>query len=432
VQNLYETGNIFISTSNIDSALWYLEESRAMAEEMTAIYALSYIHSFIGRTYEMVEDHENAIAHHKEAIKNARLSDSLGVGFLREDYRFVPIHSWDLHTKFITPYMLHMTCHNILKRSYKDLAELYEEIGDFKNGLLFRKKLRQTDLELRKADEAKALLGIQLAYESEKKDDQIELLSQQNELDELKVRNSNYYLLGLIGLLIIVGILAYLFIKQNRFKNEQRTIILEQKLLRSQMNPHFIFNALSNISNLIDKNDNLTASTYLTKFARLVRHILESTRSDFIGLHKEINNLENYLSLQKLRFDQKFDYEIKVEEDIKTRELSIPSMLIQPFVENSIEHGIKPKETKGRVRIRLVRENGLLHCEIYDDGIGRKRSMELRSKAHRSMATSITRERLEALNRKLKRKVSLEIVDLESDLGKPLGTTVNILLPITF
>jgi LytS/YehU family sensor histidine kinase len=294
----------------------------------------------------------------------------------------------------------------------------------------YLKKKRQADLASRKLEESKTLLGIQLTYESGKKDRQITLLSQQSKLNEIRVRQNNYILYGLIGLVIVVGILAFLFINQNKLKGKQRNTLLEQKLLRSQMNPHFIFNALSNISNLIDKKDNRTASVYLNKFARLMRHILESTRSDFIELDEEIASLENYLALQKLRFDKKFDYKIEVDEDIDAKEVSIPSMLIQPFVENSIEHGIKPKETIGHIRVRLKREDGFLNCEIHDDGIGRKKSMELRPKTHRSLATSITKERLEALNRKLRNKVTLEITDLISESGKALGTKVRIGIPI--
>jgi sensor histidine kinase YesM len=234
----------------------------------------------------------------------------------------------------------------------------------------------------------------------------------------------------MIILVVLIGILATLFIRQNRLRTEQKTVALEQKLLRSQMNPHFIFNAISNISNLIDKNDNARASGYLTRFSRLVRHILESTRSDHILLEEEIQNLENYLSLQKLRFENKFDYKIIVEEEIDPEEFSIPPMLIQPFVENAIEHGIKPKQEKGFIEVRLSRDHGILICEVEDNGIGREKALEIRQHMHKSMATSITRERLAALNRKLRTKVSLKIIDLKSDVGKALGTLVRIGIPV--
>jgi len=430
-QVLHETGTYCYSIKEYDSALRYFAEAQSRAQEMTSLFMLNRNSLFSGRVYYKLGDLDRAESYLNISIHYGLMSDSLKQAFLKPEYRQVPYHAWDIMIKTMTPRMTAQQTNYYLRSAYGLLSSIYEERGDFERSRVFLKKKYQADLVSRKSEESKALLGIQLNYESDKKDRQILLLSQQNEFSEFRVRQSQYYLYGLIGLIFIIGILAYLFIKQHKLKNEQRNTVLEQKLLRSQMNPHFVFNALSNISNLIDKNDNKTASTYLSKFARLVRHILESTRSDFIELDEEINSLENYLALQKLRFDKKFDYKIEVDEDIDTREVSIPSMLIQPFVENSIEHGIKPKETIGHIRVRLSRENGFLNCEIHDDGIGRKKSMELRHKTHRSLATSITKERLEALNRKLKKKVALEITDLESELGTPLGTRVNILLPTT-
>lgn len=430
-QVLHETGTYHYSIKEYDSAVRYFTEAQNRAKEMTSLIMLNRNSLYSGRVYYKLGDLDRAERYLNNSIHYGLMSDSLKQAFLKPEYRQVPYHAWDIMMKTMTPRMTAQQTNYYLRSAYGLLSSIYEEKGDFERSRVFLKKKYQADLVSRKLEESKALLGIQLTYESDKKDRQILLLSQQNELSEFRVRQSNYFLYGLIGLVIIISVLAYLFIRQNKLKTEQRNTVLEQKLLRTQMNPHFIFNALSNISNLIDKNDNETASAYLTKFAMLVRHILESTRSDFIELDEEIINLENYLSLQKLRFDKKFNYKIEVDKDIDAKEVSIPSMLIQPFVENSIEHGIKPKETIGHIQVRLMKQNGFLNCEISDDGIGRKKSMELRPKTHRSLATSITRERLDALNRKLKKKVALEITDLESELGIPLGTRVNILLPTT-
>lgn len=429
-QVLHETGTYYYRIKEYDSAVRYLAEAQTRAHELTSLLMLNRNSLYLGMAYYKLGDLDKAEMFLKNSIHCGLMSDTLKQAYLNPEYKQVPYHAWDIMIKTMTPKMTALQTNYYLRSGYGLLSSIFEERGEYNRSLEFLKKRQQAGLASRKQEESLALLGIQLTYESDKKDRQITLLSQQNELNEFRVKQNKYYLYGLTGLAIIAGALAYLFIRQNRFKNTQRTVMLEQKLLRSQMNPHFIFNALSNISNLIDKDENETASRYLKKFALLVRHILESTRNDFILLQEELKNLENYLSLQKLRFDKKFDYEIEVDTDIDAGQVLIPSMLIQPFVENSIEHGIKPKENIGHIYVRLTRDGDFLNCEINDDGIGRKKSMEIRSKTHRSMATSITRERLETLNKKLRKKVTLEITDLISESGKALGTQVRIGIPI--
>jgi tetratricopeptide (TPR) repeat protein len=317
----------------------------------------------------------------------------------------------------------------LISKIHFQFYKLYLKQNQFEKALQEYVKFHEAFEKSNTSERIASIEEIKKKYENEQKDQQIKLISQQNDLSELRVRQSHYLLSGLAGLLILIVVLAILLIRQNKLKANQNTILLEQKLLRSQVNPHFIFNALSNISNLIDKNDNITASNYLTKFSRLVRHILESTRADFIELNQEISNLDNYLALQKLRFADKIDYTIKIEAGIDPESFEIPPMLIQPFVENAIEHGIKSKETKGHIDIRFKMTGEQLVCEVDDDGIGREKATEIQAKGHRSLATSITQERLRNLNRKLRQKVSLEIIDLKTDTKVSLGTRVIIGLP---
>jgi tetratricopeptide (TPR) repeat protein len=317
----------------------------------------------------------------------------------------------------------------LISKIHFQVYELYLKQNQFEKALQEYVEFHNAFEKSNTSERIASIEEIKKKYETEQKDQQIILISQQNDLNKLKVKQSHYLLFGLAGLLILIVVLAILLIRQNKLKANQKTILLEQKLLRSQVNPHFIFNALSNISNLIDKNDNATASKYLTKFSNLVRHILESTRTEFILLDQEISNLENYLALQKLRFADKFDYNIKIEAGIEPESIEIPPMLIQPFVENAIEHGIKSKETKSHIDIRFKMTREQLVCEVDDDGIGREKAIEIQAKGHRSMATSITQERLRNLNRKFKHKIRLEIIDLKTDTNVSLGTRVEIGLP---
>jgi LytS/YehU family sensor histidine kinase len=198
------------------------------------------------------------------------------------------------------------------------------------------------------------------------------------------------------------------------------------------MNPHFIFNALSNILNFVNREDKKNAANYLTSFSRLLRTTLESSREDYIVLEDEISNIKNYLDLQLLRYEDKFDYSIDVDEDIDKENAIIPPMLIQPFIENAIEHGIRHKEDKGHIFVRFKLENNKVICEVEDDGVGREKAWEAeyqKRKTHKSLATEIIQDRIQALNKKLKQKINLNIIDLKTDGNEPTGTRVVLNIP---
>ncbi|MCU0370189.1 MAG: histidine kinase, partial [Bacteroidales bacterium] len=232
---------------------------------------------------------------------------------------------------------------------------------------------------------------------------------------------------------LVAFLIIMLWLQRRRFRSEKKAFFLEQKLLRSQMNPHFIFNSLSSIQNFIVTEKPDKASIYLSKFAKLVRNILDNSVEEFVSLEKEINTIENYLELQKVRYAGKFDYRIDIDNDIDPEIVRIPPMLAQPFIENAIEHGIKHRETPGHIDIRFSLKDHTLIFEVEDDGVGRQKAREieiLRDPAHKSMATSLTQERIANLNRKLHRKIGLEIIDLENTMGEATGTRVVFGVPI--
>jgi len=198
------------------------------------------------------------------------------------------------------------------------------------------------------------------------------------------------------------------------------------------MNPHFLFNSLSSIHNFIIQRNSTKAAEYLLKFSKLVRNILDSSVKDYVLLDKEISTIENYLELQKIRFSDKFDFAIKVDESINTESTNIPPMLLQPFIENSIEHGFKYKETKGNISITFKLENGIVIVDLIDDGIGREKAQEIlfdENREHKSLATAITKDRIRVLNIKRKKKITLNILDLHNDNGEPSGTRVTFEIP---
>jgi hypothetical protein len=213
---------------------------------------------------------------------------------------------------------------------------------------------------------------------------------------------------------------------------EKQLFDLEQKALQLQMNPHFIFNSLNSIQSFIVNNDSDKATLYLAKFAQLMRLILANSREQFVPVKDEIKVLIYYMDIENLRFDNKFDYKITVDPEIDDDFVGIPPMIIQPYVENAILHGIIHKKEKGNISIILSLRKENIHCVVEDDGVGREKAMEIKNNSgfeHKSRGMIITKERLEILNKQIKGQISVNVFDLKDENGIAKGTKVEIIIP---
>ena len=217
--------------------------------------------------------------------------------------------------------------------------------------------------------------------------------------------------------------------QQERLEMEKNLLELEQKALQLQMNPHFIFNALNSIQSQIGKQDNRTAKYQLAKFSKLMRAILENSRSNKISLEQEIETLTNYLTLEQFSRGNAFDFSIETPPDLDLEDTFIPPMMVQPFVENAIVHGVSHLEEKGQIRVQFLQENRALKCVVEDNGVGRERSAKLRSQAfeyHKSTALKVTQERLDILQPDGKKRLIIE--DILDAKGQVSGTRVILYL----
>lgn len=211
---------------------------------------------------------------------------------------------------------------------------------------------------------------------------------------------------------------------------QQQATELEMQAFRAQMNPHFIFNSLNSINMFILENDKLSASEYLSKFSRLVRSILQNSKEAFILMEKELEALRLYLELESLRFENKFEYNISIDDEVDATVIKVPPLIIQPYVENAIWHGLMHKKEKGHLDIGLYQSGETLICKITDDGIGRKKAAELKGKSptHKSMGTKITEGRIAMIQKSMSN--SVEINDLVYADGMAAGTEVLIKIAI--
>ncbi|MEM9022481.1 MAG: histidine kinase, partial [Bacteroidota bacterium] len=238
---------------------------------------------------------------------------------------------------------------------------------------------------------------------------------------------------ALIIFLIVRVRLRQLANERQRLQMEKGLLELEQKALRLQMNPHFIFNALNSIQGQIHKKDEKTARYFLAKFSKLMRAILENSRSAAIPLEQEVQTLENYLSLEQFSRGNTFEFAVDLSPSVDPEAIRIPPMMIQPFIENAIIHGVGHLTEQGRINVHFERQNGHLACTVTDNGIGRDRAAAINSQLdhhHKSTALVVTQERLDRLQNGNQTVHSLEIEDLKNAQGAPAGTRVLLRIPL--
>ncbi len=288
--------------------------------------------------------------------------------------------------------------------------------------------------------------------------EKIELLNKEKEVQQTKLQKESFIKKTLIvGILVLLVFASIIFrniilkrrIEKQRLENElklqklesektkvefqQQTTELEMQALRAQMNPHFIFNSLNSINRFILQNDKAKASEYLTKFSRLVRLILQNSQAALIPLESELEALKLYLELEAVRFDNQFKYKVSVDEELDMEVLKVPPLIIQPYAENAIWHGLMHKEEKGHLEIEVYQCDEVLCCKITDDGVGRQKASELKSKSastHKSMGMRITADRIAMLQQKKQIDTTIKITDLVLPDGSAGGTEVLLKIPV--
>lgn len=316
------------------------------------------------------------------------------------------------------------------QKSVKELAQIYEKKGQLNQALeLYRQYFQKYDQLLEKNGVNNQNV-LALNEEFLKQEQRISELIEKEKIRNLDFARQTKILWSLALIIAVFGALTWLLVRNIREKQKANMQIKIQSL-RSQMNPHFIFNSLNSVNNFISKNDERSANKYLSDFSKLMRAVLKNSDLDFVSLESEIETLRLYLELEHFRFGNKFTYSLTVDGSIEPNQFQIPPMLVQPYIENAVWHGLRYKEEKGELSVRFYLEGGHLFCTVLDNGIGRKKSAELKTsnqKQQQSTGIKNTKERIELLNKMYKTKLHISIEDLEQN-GEALGTKVNISLP---
>jgi tetratricopeptide (TPR) repeat protein len=326
--------------------------------------------------------------------------------------------------------------------TYQTISDVYFKTGNQILAYKYLKMYASYSDSARTIESTKNIAELSELYRSEQRDrdnllktDSLERQRQKIALNtsllensELKSNLQAYIILGFVVLMLLAGIIGFYRWNQTKIKSQQQQAEMNQTLLRAQMNPHFVFNAMSVIQSYIYDNDTKNSSKFLVNFSKLMRLILENSSKESIPIKTEFEILDKYLNIQKMRFEDRFEYKITVDEVLYEEEAVIPPMITQPFIENAIEHGRLHLIEDGFINIHFFKEGSMLRITVKDNGVGRKGSeINKKSSEHKSMALKITKDRIDNLNKKYRSDGFLQIEDY--DKIKETGTKVLISIP---
>lgn len=414
-----------VSSAYIDSSIFYAKQSYAFMKEYGYYLRAYQVLNIISDNYFIKENYETGIEYCKESLKFRKYlypGEIISCYIKFSDYynlkkeplkALVYLDSMKMNLKYINVQYYWLNYYQRYYEYNKNAGKTKEALY----GIEHYNALKDSVYNVDKSKEINELIQKYDKVENEKK------IMELNAEKEIASVNTKFLIAGVIASLFAIIIIIF-FYRQSLVKNKLKTIETEQRLNRARMDPHFFFNALSSLQGLVnDDKRKKEASDYISNFSKIMRQSLESTYLETVSIEDEIDFLKNYLELQKLRTGNKFNYSFEYDKDLEINELLIPSMILQPFIENSIEHGFVNIDKDGSIAINFsVKENNIL-INIIDNGVGLKQTTK--SKDHTSRAIQIIKDRLYLLNQKHKTNATFAIVE---NLGG--GTKVEIVLPI--
>lgn len=479
--SLNSIGNLYIALKQFDLAIPYFERSLKLEAELNNTLGLAINHQNIGKCNEELDNLDIALENYRTSlsynetidndmgrvicknsiahvyIKKKRYKDALILikgtlpialklsdGFL--EARLYNNLGWaQLLTKQLNDAEQSLLEGNALGQKYnlRDesaksghlLADLYEQKNDYKKALFYKKQAIHLDEQILNEGTVRYVNDILFRYDYEKKSNEITALAKQNEIAELKLRkNRTLLLVGILSLILLSGIL-YILYRQYQLSNEKKILTLEQTMLRSQMNPHFLFNSLNSIKLYIINNEKKNAVHYLNKFSKLVRKILEASSQKEIPLAEELETVALYMNIENIRFSNEINFKTIVDDSLDIHAIRIPSLILQPFLENALWHGLSSKEGDKRITLEVhPGEEGFINITISDNGIGRdvaEKIKEGKILKRKSVGIDITKERLANFSKDYQNSFHVEIIDIYDDTNQPAGTKIILYIPTT-
>lgn len=438
-------GAIYLSEGQLQKAREYFSKAEGKFLEHPNPRGLGELYNNLGSFYLTTGEKEKALESWGSAIASfEKVNDQFGLSdtyyYLGGFYTIEQMYPEAIAaTRKAQELALEIETLEMLVLTEQQLQDIYEQTGDLQKALVHSKNYNRYKDSLVSYQNIRKTVQSEMDFEFEKKE-ALHKEQQQRQavlLEEQSKRHRQQLLFGGLFVLLFAG-LGFLFYNRNQLKKtltlQKNLAEYEQKALHLQMNPHFVFNCLGSISSFIVQNGNDSAIKYLAKFSKLMRLTLEYSKESLIPVDKEIEALQNYLELEQLRFNRAFDFTIKKDSNIED-DVALPPLLIQPFVENAIIHGVIPKKEHGMVAVDFSINDKHLICTITDNGVGIKTSKELKEKSvsvHKSMALDIIRNRLKMIESSTAKASQLTIEETKDQGGNVTGTQVVLKLPIQY
>lgn len=425
----------YLKQQNYDSAIYYAEKLKAKAEKIGMEFG-------IGKATYILAEGYTAKGDFNRADQEAQLGERIFTELKAERdlsglkyQRAIVTHRLGKNKEALD-IITNMLKKSLVEELEVDVMELraniYESLGHTQKSLAAYKDFMLASAALNKRKNEQLIIQQQFKFDTEQKNQKIKDLQTEATIADLQLEQQRTRLYVAIVFIIMLALAAYFIFGRQKARSQNEVMELQNKLLRTQLNPHFLFNAMGAIQQYIYSNeDPQLISDYLGKFSRLTRMILNYSRQDLITLEEELDFLKNYIALQQIRFEVPFEFSVELSPDLPTDELLVPPMLTQPFIENAIEHGFLHKEEQGHIDLIIKEGDQQLLIVVKDDGVGRVQASTLAKKTkHESLATQITIERLKLIQKKLRQKSELLINDLFDKQNQVMGTQVQLNIPL--
>ena len=429
---------IMFVDSNLRTVMPYLRESLKINKSISDSLSALTVLNMIGWFYYLKHEPDSSLHYYLQAV---RFCPPWNIGGFAKPYGNIGTIYRDKKDYARALYNYNL-CEQygrktrdfyILAGLYKDMSDMYIARADFKKAYDYHVAYKSSNDSLNAGRYLEGLGYARTKFDTEAKEKELQLLN-------LKLDQQKYFAYGFSGFVLLLLIIGALLYYQSKIAARQKISEMNNRLseithanLRQQMNPHFIFNTLNSIQYYMYQHDKIATNNYLTKFSRLIRKILENSQHTLVPVRDELDVIQLYLELETLRFKEKFTYEISIDEEIDTFTYKIPTMLIQPYVENAVCHGLINKQDHGLLTIRMQLCDRHICCTIEDNGIGRKAAMELkmqRDTPHNSLGTKITESRINITNTLYGTDLKVIFTDLTDDNNNPCGTRVELQLPL--
>ena len=432
-------GSSYVAMKKYDSALYYFTRGLARAREVNNKRLVCNVLCTMGALYKETGKYKEAVEYSQESVQLADESGNLYVkapALNNLAWAHFYLGNYDQAEKYnklslvvskeLNGVQWQSESWNALYANYEKQHKYGQALEAYKNYILLRDSVSGDE---KRQDLARK----EVQYQADKK---AAVLKAENEARISQQRITRNAIIAGSIILLLGGMISFVFYKrkrdavtrQNEAELKAEISETEMKALRSQMNPHFIFNSLNSISDYISKNNTAVADEYLTKFAKLMRLVLENSDQKEVPLARDLNALELYMQLEALRMKNKFSYKIIVDETIDPENTLVPPLILQPFVENSIWHGLAKKEGPGKIIVSIKKEDSMINCIVEDNGIGRRQTGDVTAlkdnTGRRSLGMKITKERIDILNKVKKASAMVQLTDLAQ------GTRVEVRLPL--